>query len=500
MSQLLLFQDSIPSNRNLIIDVVGDIYDSAVNSLNVSTGQVKKYNISWTETAQFLDKLQSLFDLTQVKAIVIRAMEYEVMTFKESYEFRLKCKEFCDKNGIFYFVGNDIHLNAIAAVSKTCTMVKEGEQVMIVMSKLLDLVFVVKLIREKGYYRYLSSQMLYCPMMIPCAFWDFEPKKVIILHNTGANQSAKEEINEMLKKHNPIFLHQGDEDELEKEAVINKVLHLMGERNNQYDVRVACTQAWFHVRVNEKCLIKIIPNEVLPMEKSVIINVDPTKSVSLFAKFEVIPFELLQEIKLLTLNTKKAKITIKVDINLFYDFVVEPFGKPIQPPSPTPKVRISFNLNTFSVYLQNKNKEYILEDFDELKKTPLYISFNEKKPIIGKSALKLYETKPAFVVFDLIRISSISNADLQNPKWGFKLEKENESMMVTVNTFEGERRTSVDLLLALILKHARLLVKNEIGKKMDEIEVEFNSFIANDMLKKNFIEAGKLINVKVVLD
>uniref|UniRef100_A0AC34FEU7 Uncharacterized protein n=1 Tax=Panagrolaimus sp. ES5 TaxID=591445 RepID=A0AC34FEU7_9BILA len=493
-------QEPIQSRRNLIIDVVGDIFESTINSVNVYTGQVKDYNFSWKETAKFFDEIRSRFDLTQVKAIVIRAMEYEVMTFKQSNEFRLKCKEFCEQNGIFFFVGNDIHLNAIAAVTKTHLMVKEGENVMIVMSKVLDLVFVVKLVREKGYYRYIGSQMLYSPMMLSTVFWDFEPKKIIILHSAHADDSAKKEINKMLKDRKPIVLHQGKEDEFEREAVITKVLHLMGERNNQYDVGVACTQAWFEIRLDEKCLISIIPNEVLPMERSIVIDVIPAKTVSLFAKFEVIPFELMKAIKLSSFNTKKAKITFKMDINLLYEFEVEPVGESVKLPSSTPKVRVVFDQHNFSVYLQNKNKECILEDFDELKQTPLYISFQTKKPIIGKSALKLCEKKPEFFVFDLIRLSSISNADLTNPKWGFKIEKENDTMMVTFDTFEGERRTSVEFILALILKHALTLVKNEIGKKMEEIEIEFNGFTANEMLKKNFVEAGKLLKVKIFLD
>uniref|UniRef100_A0AC35FWB5 Uncharacterized protein n=1 Tax=Panagrolaimus sp. PS1159 TaxID=55785 RepID=A0AC35FWB5_9BILA len=342
--------------------------------------------------------------------------------------------------------------------------------------------------------------MLYTVMQLQIIFWDYEPKKVIILHNTEASEEAKNKINEFLKEYNPILLHQGLNYELEKEGLIEKVFHLTGERKSVYDVGVSCSQAWFDVRLDKKCLINIIPNEDLPLERTITINVDHAKTIGLFAKFEVIPYELLEEVKLSDFKTKKVKITLKIDINLLYKFIVDPIGPIVQPPSSSPKVRVVFYPKHFSVYFQNKNKESILEDFDDSKKIPLYISFNEKKPIIGNPALKLYSTKPKFVVFDLIKLSCISNIESANPKYKFKLDKEDETFMITVETFEGERRLSVQFLLALILKHALLLVKNETGKKMEEMEIEFDSVSENEILKKNFEDAGKLINVKVVFD
>uniref|UniRef100_A0A914PKH3 Uncharacterized protein n=1 Tax=Panagrolaimus davidi TaxID=227884 RepID=A0A914PKH3_9BILA len=364
MSQLLLSQGVGSSPRHLILDIHGDFFNPFVDSINISTGQVKNFQIEWKETDVFLGTIESSFDLTQVKAIVIRAMEYEVMTFQQSYAFRLKCKEFCEKHGIFYFVGNDIHLNALAAIIKTHTMVKEGEEVLIVMSKFMDLVFTVRLIREHDHYRYIGSRMLFTPMQLQIIFCDCKPEKVIILHNTEASEETKNEINEFLKEYNPILLHQGFNDELEKEGLIEKVFHLTGERKSVYDVGVSCSQAWFDVRLDKKCLINVIPNEVLPFEKTITINVDHAKTIGLFAKFEVIPYERLEVVKLSDFKTKRVKITLKIDINLLYEFTVDPIGPIVQPPSSFPKVRVVFYPKHFSVYLQYKNKESILEDFD----------------------------------------------------------------------------------------------------------------------------------------
>uniref|UniRef100_A0AC34GPK4 Uncharacterized protein n=1 Tax=Panagrolaimus sp. ES5 TaxID=591445 RepID=A0AC34GPK4_9BILA len=72
-----------------------------------------------------------------------------------------------------------------------------------------------------------------------------------------------------------------------------------------------------------------------------------------------------------------------------------------------------------------------------------------------------------------------------NPKWDFRLEKEeDESVMVTVEIIEGERRSGVEFLLALILKHGLQIIKNGTGKRIDKIEISFDGFTPSKILKK----------------
>uniref|UniRef100_A0AC34GBG7 Uncharacterized protein n=1 Tax=Panagrolaimus sp. ES5 TaxID=591445 RepID=A0AC34GBG7_9BILA len=70
--------------------------------------------------------------------------------------------------------------------------------------------------------------------------------------------------------------------------------------------------------------------------------------------------------------------------------------------------------------------------------------------------------------------------------------------MVTAETVDGERRSSVVFLLAFILKHGLQIIKNENGKKMDKIEIGFDGCIPNEILKKNFEKAAALINLEIV--
>uniref|UniRef100_A0AC34GUN2 Uncharacterized protein n=1 Tax=Panagrolaimus sp. ES5 TaxID=591445 RepID=A0AC34GUN2_9BILA len=218
----------------------------------------------------------------------------------------------------------------------------------------------------------------------------------------------------------------------------------------------------YDVQLDGKTLIKATPFNTAPFEESAVVNLYPTKSVLFFCTFPINkPSELVQEIKLSNFKSKKVKITLKLDINSFYDLKVEPFDESLQ-------------------------------------KTPICISFNEEKPIIGKAAIKIYAEKPKFVVFDLIKLCSISNPDIINPTWGFTLSKEDETIFVTMQTNEGERKSNTAFLMALILKNGKDTIKKETGKKMKGIEIKFDGFVPNEILKKNFVEAGKLLEKSIV--
>uniref|UniRef100_A0A914Y9F4 Uncharacterized protein n=1 Tax=Panagrolaimus superbus TaxID=310955 RepID=A0A914Y9F4_9BILA len=71
-----------------------------------------------------------------------------------------------------------------------------------------------------------------------------------------------------------------------------------------------------------------------------------------------------------------------------------------------------------------------MKNLDGCDKTPIYIAFVEKKPVIGKAAMEVYGKEPQFVVYDLIKLCSISSADVTNTNWGFRLSKENEKFFL----------------------------------------------------------------------
>uniref|UniRef100_A0AC34GHN1 Uncharacterized protein n=1 Tax=Panagrolaimus sp. ES5 TaxID=591445 RepID=A0AC34GHN1_9BILA len=179
----------------------------------------------------------------------------------------------------------------------------------------------------------------------------------------------------------------------------------MGEQVDPYHVSSFYLNT-LEVKVGKDLLIAYKPENSLPFEQSAVILVEPSKIVKLCSS---LPSEVVKEIRLSSFKTKKVKVTLKLDENAFYDCSIEPImeqqlGEAISNMSvaestPLGNARIFFDEQSFTVFLNPKGKEYVVQNEDDCDKTPIYIAFNAKKPIIGKAAKDLYSKKPRFVVF-----------------------------------------------------------------------------------------------------
>uniref|UniRef100_A0A914PL03 Uncharacterized protein n=1 Tax=Panagrolaimus davidi TaxID=227884 RepID=A0A914PL03_9BILA len=483
------------SSRNLIVHVQ---YLKLADSYNIQTKQENHQEFPFFDgnITNFFARLQSAYNLNHVKAITFTFMDCEFSNFVGFYNFRLKCREFCEKHQIFYLFLDSRLFQCVSLISQTKTMVKEGEKVMIFLLDFPCPPTALSFIRKKKNYRFVKKFFSKFPPFTQQwqedMFQGLNPKKIIFLKfpTKCHGLSDLEKAQKFFKSYNPMVFDFKVGLAHTMDTIVNKVLHLMDKKDDPYDVEVPCCGE-FEIRYNGKTLIEAGETEIAPFEKSVIVNTVPKKSVS------------------------KVKVTLKLDINSFYDFKVEPFNgknegetkenvaatssvdKKIVPE----KAQMIFDKQNFSVSYFANGKEYNINDLDEVVKTPIYIAFTEEKPIIGKSAMEVYKEKSKFVVFDLIKLCSVSTEDICNPKWGFKLSKEGEkgdSLCLTFETLEGEKYTTVEFLLALVLKNGKDRVKKETGKKFEEVEIKFDGFSPNEILKKNFIEAAKLLKINIV--
>ena len=67
-----------------------------------------------------------------------------------------------------------------------------------------------------------------------------------------------------------------------------------------------------------------------------------------------------------------------------------------------------------------------------------------------------------------------------------------------MQTSEGLTKSTTEFLLALIIKDGIVRIKKETGIKMEEMEIKLDGFSPNETLRKNFIEAGKLLEIGIV--
>uniref|UniRef100_A0AC35FDE3 Uncharacterized protein n=1 Tax=Panagrolaimus sp. PS1159 TaxID=55785 RepID=A0AC35FDE3_9BILA len=504
------------SVRNLIF-IVHDIGE--MSEYNFQTSKWKDFSFD-RENADNLDadeifaKIRSTTKLNKIKAMVFTIFDMRFPGLFDAFEFRAKCLEFCKSNGILYFY---IPMNAMipfSVMAKAKVMVDEGEYVLTVSpSTMYQKVYTNLLLRKKDYYQFVSYQVIY-DLSITKQWKEkwmqgIKPKKVALMNLTPLDSRQLLEQCASLFE-GAVVVRETSHVTNFSDAIIEKVLHVMGDKISPYDVTIQCQNRTV-VFMDNSPLITVEWIAALPLEESVIIDVDPTKVLMLVASCQSpknVP-TIFDEIPLTGIATKKAKVTLKIDTNSFHEVEVHQIdGDTVNEKLPknnivdfeVEKVRLVFDKQNFVVFGRNDDKEEIIRTANGADKTPIYIAFTEKKPVFGKTAMDVYGHKPNLVVFDLIKLCSISNADIMNPKWGFRLEKEeNESIMVTIETVEGERRSSVEFLLALILKHGLEIIKNGIGKKMGQIEIGFvDGFSPNEILKKNFIEAGKLIKTDIV--
>uniref|UniRef100_A0AC35GED9 Uncharacterized protein n=1 Tax=Panagrolaimus sp. PS1159 TaxID=55785 RepID=A0AC35GED9_9BILA len=160
--------------------------------------------------------------------------------------------------------------------------------------------------------------------------------------------------------------------------------------------------------------------------------------------------------------------------------------------------KIVFAHDHFSVYVMEDGEgEKMIKNSDGSTKISLYISFMEKKPVIGESAAKVAEKNPDFVVYDLMKLCSINfkNAD---PKWPFKLIKNyNNEMLVEFETSNEPRRAGPEFLLAIVFNHCLKLIEKETGEKLKEIGIEFDGFEKKEDFVLCFKKTVEKINVKL---
>uniref|UniRef100_A0AC34GTB3 Uncharacterized protein n=1 Tax=Panagrolaimus sp. ES5 TaxID=591445 RepID=A0AC34GTB3_9BILA len=507
--------------RNLIVIVQDRSPLTQIFQMNIRTRQSQVQTIKFdilkaTNFDPLFKKLSTCANLKRVKAFAFFVADSDFPAFSDGYKFRLKCREFCESHGIFCYITALSSLVTYVAINQTKTMVSEGEEVFVIFASDLGFIFATTVVREGKAYRISKDHQSVVTTLTKSWKKSFigtsKPKKIILVR---FSDTCWNELEKVFEEDKPEIYEMFYTQTLFNQAMVDKVLHLMGVKINEYEVHFLC-QDVFVMSYNGASVIVATAHIALPYKNSVIVDVDPSKTITFYGRTTTPnhPPEFLESFSLSKIKTKKAKIIFKVDINSFYDINIEPYNgkKPAQGIEkldvsdcccvdllsfPT-KTKFIFDKQNFSVIACKSGSERAMKNHDGLDKTPTYIAFVEKKPIIGKAAMEAYGSKPKFVVSDLMKLCSISSTDVMNPKWGFRLSKENDTIMVTMQTVDGERKSSATFLLALILKEALSIVKKDTGEKLEQVEIGFDGLAPNNILKKNFVEAGKLVKVDIV--
>uniref|UniRef100_A0AC34FMZ1 Uncharacterized protein n=1 Tax=Panagrolaimus sp. ES5 TaxID=591445 RepID=A0AC34FMZ1_9BILA len=184
---------------------------------------------------EFFDKIRSKVDLRQVKAISFMFIDYLWFPdFETAYAFRLKCKSFCEINGIFYHFTTASTIQCLYALSSTKTMVQNGQQVTILHLNPIGEIGGTTVIRKNGCYYFYESltlkKIVYTEEWKTQFLGDSNPTKIIFVencHNQSSNSSWKK-LKEVFKDKTVVISK--DYAKHFAKYTAEHVLHVMGEK------------------------------------------------------------------------------------------------------------------------------------------------------------------------------------------------------------------------------------------------------------------------------
>uniref|UniRef100_A0A914YCF4 Uncharacterized protein n=1 Tax=Panagrolaimus superbus TaxID=310955 RepID=A0A914YCF4_9BILA len=303
-------------------------------------------------------------------------------------------------------------------MSKAKVMVEEGEEIIISCpSSASSQIYSNLLIRKKDHYQVIRSQtdsdLSLSQEWKKKLLKNSNPKKVILMR-----LSPMDSAHFLLKcSHlfeNALVIREESHFTSIHNVIVEKVMHVLGDKITPYDVTIQCLSK-IAVLMDEVLLINVEYIKALPVEESVIIDVDPGKVVTVVGSSQSpknfpIVFQK-NSIKLSTFKTKKAKVTLKIDINSFHDLKVEPIDEDIADEKLSKmeqfsdaKFRLVFDKQNFGIFAVKDAKEQTqihASDGMFRKNFQFYIAFTDKKPVIGKPAEEIYVQQPKLVVFGM---------------------------------------------------------------------------------------------------
>uniref|UniRef100_A0A914Z0F4 Uncharacterized protein n=1 Tax=Panagrolaimus superbus TaxID=310955 RepID=A0A914Z0F4_9BILA len=132
-------------------------------------------------------------------------------------------------------------LVAYVAINQTRTMVSEGEEVFITFASHLGFIFAATVIREGQAYRISKDHQSEVTALTQNWKKNFvgstKPKKIILVK---ISETCWNELKEVFKEDKPEIYHLFDMRTLFNETMVDKVLHVMGVKTNEYEVHFLC--------------------------------------------------------------------------------------------------------------------------------------------------------------------------------------------------------------------------------------------------------------------
>uniref|UniRef100_A0AC34FM97 Uncharacterized protein n=1 Tax=Panagrolaimus sp. ES5 TaxID=591445 RepID=A0AC34FM97_9BILA len=474
--------------------------------------------------SKFFQELSTLFPLKRIKAFVMVLMDFTNPSIQLQTAFKKRCQDICKQNGIFFYSPLFASASLFCALLSTKTLINEGEYVIIINSDVgRTHRNVVK--RIDGKYRLQEAGIIDVPVnrkgLKERIFGSHKSSKVILMtiFPNHVTQNS-DELNRFVSLKSAL---KGCNFEVMKKCFLENMLevatnlyqHLADEKKSDFYVTPCCYEM-IGANYNKKWIIKADGTTELPFEGTAVIDIVRHNNlldsgVSLYGNVDT-NLTCLEKLYLTRFKSKKAKVTLQIDINMIYDFKVEEYNADsattevaekldakLSIKNTVEKAKVIFGKNDFSIIVWEKGSKKTLKDSNGSTKIPYYVAFNEEIPVIGEAAKIVLKTKPTFVVYDLFKLSCMENINEKDPKWPFNVTKnKDDEILVDFETFRGRRKTRPGFLLALLFKHCLKVIMDETGDMLTDLEVGFNGLETENKLIFNFLEAAKSSKVNLL--
>uniref|UniRef100_A0AC35F709 Uncharacterized protein n=1 Tax=Panagrolaimus sp. PS1159 TaxID=55785 RepID=A0AC35F709_9BILA len=140
--------------------------------------------------------------------------------------------------------------------------------------------------------------------------------------------------------------------------------------------------------------------------------------------------------------------------------------------SKIPLIGFYDNSSVICTYKNSEERYKFLNEWNGMYGNNCFISFDRKRPKFGQKAMDSVNTNNTSVIFDLIKIMSMSPENIEpDKKWGFTITKnvENQILLKFVNFDGRKKRSTPTFLMALLLRKHLKVIERKIREKPTKI-------------------------------
>uniref|UniRef100_A0A914QX28 Uncharacterized protein n=1 Tax=Panagrolaimus davidi TaxID=227884 RepID=A0A914QX28_9BILA len=483
--------------------------------INFATDETLEF-FEFNNSQILVDEIPDLFQQKKIKAAILNIFEVKTVDFKNNVEFckvlRAKfnffCIPFCFISPFNFYLNKKI----IAANAE----INVGDSLL--MFDIDDNEFdAAELNFTKDGYEYidlpnidyfgneeLMKQCLQDVIVAEC-----KPLK-IILASEISDLPLMNKIKEIFFTSMPekLIVLEGFLNEFNPKCSVEISKWIFDKKNNKF---LSINKTWRQFCIGNifgqktfKIILSTDENMDLPFRKSVIVPYSPFDFFFGYYESDLEDFIVLDEFRLDS-NYHEHKISLKIDSNHFPSYMIYGSLNPEIQGLPdkfnanfSSKIPVITFFNNSSFISVNKGHGYeFLKIWNDEFGEQMFISFDEKQPKFGESAIEVFKIKPTTVIFDILSILAKDGKCFES-SWGFQIKKnETGEILFEFDNFDGIRQKSFAyFFLSLLIRRQINAIQSEVGQPPSAIC--FHILVPNDnkeIVMKNFEEACKPLEI-----